>query len=209
METIRYLVAVLLYLSLPTFLLYWFLIHFFIGLWRNLGVVRTYLLILIIIGTEITLLFRAKDNFFITDYSASAINMGAAVVLLMLSAFFLKTVSDTMSLKVLAGIPEISPKKIPQKLMIDWPFSLVRHPRYLQVAIGLFGASLFANFRTSYVVFIIWAITLKLIMTLEERELRVRFGNAYVEYSKKVPQLIPRCTDLIQLFRKNPKKIKG
>jgi protein-S-isoprenylcysteine O-methyltransferase Ste14 len=71
-------------------------------------------------------------------------------------------------------------------------YAWVRHPRYIQVALALLGFTLIANYLAPYVIFALWLPVLYLIIRIEERELRDRFGQAYEEYCRKVPWFMPR-----------------
>jgi protein-S-isoprenylcysteine O-methyltransferase Ste14 len=58
--------------------------------------------------------------------------------------------------------------------------------------LGLLGYALIANYLAIYLLFPICAASLYLIVLLEERELRDRFGAAYQAYARRVPRFIPR-----------------
>jgi protein-S-isoprenylcysteine O-methyltransferase Ste14 len=51
---------------------------------------------------------------------------------------------------------------------------------------------LLANYLATYIVFVASLVTLALIVPLEERELRTRFGSAYDDYAARVPSFIPK-----------------
>ena len=56
------------------------------------------------------------------------------------------------------------------------------------------GTALFSNYLASWILLVITVPALLLIVHFEERELRDRFGNAYVEYARRVPRFVPRST---------------
>jgi protein-S-isoprenylcysteine O-methyltransferase Ste14 len=84
-------------------------------------------------------------------------------------------------------------------LIIRGPYRIVRHPQFLS-AIGItfftiqlfnpagFSFSIYGNLGANWSLFTLslWVLTL-----LEERELLAHFGEAYREYSQRVPRLIP------------------
>jgi protein-S-isoprenylcysteine O-methyltransferase Ste14 len=54
------------------------------------------------------------------------------------------------------------------------------------------GFALIANYLVLYVMLALLVPAIWLVVVLEERELRRRFGAAYAEYSRRVPRFIPR-----------------
>jgi protein-S-isoprenylcysteine O-methyltransferase Ste14 len=92
---------------------------------------------------------------------------------------------------VLIGLPEVY-KKIKSGLTVDGPFSLTRHPVYFShfmIFSGIFFIS--GVIATLIVALLDFFVVYFIIITLEERELRERFGNKYNEYKKKVPRFFP------------------
>ncbi len=71
-------------------------------------------------------------------------------------------------------------------------YGRVRHPPYLGVMLGTVAMALFTNYLAAYALAAIAFPWLYLIIVLEERELRDRFGEAYRIYQQQVPRLVPR-----------------
>jgi len=77
------------------------------------------------------------------------------------------------------------------RLVTSGPYRLVRHPMYLGIVIGAFGALLV--YRTWTMVFVIAALPGAVFKALrEDRLLRAEFGEAYEAYRRRVPGWIPR-----------------
>jgi protein-S-isoprenylcysteine O-methyltransferase Ste14 len=95
---------------------------------------------------------------------------------------------------ILAGIPELSQKRSPGKLLTEGLYAKVRHPRYIEVFLAVLAYALFANYLGPYVAVVLTVPTIGLIVVLEERELRERFGSEFEDYSRKVPRFIPRIS---------------
>ncbi len=78
-----------------------------------------------------------------------------------------------------------------KKFIISGPFAIVRHPMYLGGIVGAFGLALLAGSMFAFVYSFILALVLLNISEAEERELKTRFGDDYIEYMKKVPKIFP------------------
>ena len=71
-------------------------------------------------------------------------------------------------------------------------YTTIRHPRYVQLYLGLLGSAFIANYLALYLVTALWLPGLYVIVLLEEIELRDRFGPAYDDYCRRVPRFVPR-----------------
>jgi protein-S-isoprenylcysteine O-methyltransferase Ste14 len=120
------------------------------------------------------------------------ITISAIGIIFLCLGLFLQVLGfKTLGIKAVFGIPEILSKKEKGILIINGPFLLVRHPLYLGqlfLIIGLllltFELSLFL--LLAIVIIFVWPVTI-----LEEKELIERFGQAYIDYQKRVPRILP------------------
>jgi protein-S-isoprenylcysteine O-methyltransferase Ste14 len=71
-------------------------------------------------------------------------------------------------------------------------YSRIRHPRYLASFLAILGACLLAGTRLLYLAAAVWLALMAVVIALEEREMRTRFGATYRDYSRKVPRFFPR-----------------
>ena len=71
------------------------------------------------------------------------------------------------------------------------PYALVRHPIYTGLLLAFIGTA-FARgeWRGVLAVVIAWAALWRK-LRLEERWMREQFGERYIEYSRRVPALVP------------------
>jgi protein-S-isoprenylcysteine O-methyltransferase Ste14 len=90
------------------------------------------------------------------------------------------------------GLPELAPERYSPTFVTEGLYTWMRHPRYVQVALALLGYAFIANYLALYGVVALWLPGIYVIALLEERELRNRFGAAYDEYCRRVPQFVPR-----------------
>jgi len=99
-----------------------------------------------------------------------------------------------MSLLTILGLPELAPDQRPQRLITTGVYAIIRHPRYVQLYLGFLGSALIANYLVLYLVVALWLPGIYVIVRLEEKELRDRFGLAYDEYSRRVPRFLLRIS---------------
>ena len=80
-----------------------------------------------------------------------------------------------------------------QKLIIQRPYNYCRNPMALGTIVAGLGLAIFIGSISAVVVVLTLALLLLgYIKFLEEREMELRFGNAYREYRKQTPFIIPR-----------------
>ena len=77
------------------------------------------------------------------------------------------------------------------KIVVDGPYRLVRHPMYT-AALGLsFGLVCLIQSWAIFCVFCVYLVLIFLLIPLEEDELRKAYGEQYVSYQRKTRKLIP------------------
>lgn len=90
------------------------------------------------------------------------------------------------------------------RLATDGLYGLVRHPQYTGLFIGLFGEGV-VHWPTVFSVglFPVIVFVFVLLARREERQMVARFGEAYLEYQRRVPMLIPNWTAVVEYARVN------
>jgi protein-S-isoprenylcysteine O-methyltransferase Ste14 len=84
--------------------------------------------------------------------------------------------------------------RVPQRLVVEGPYRYVRNPVYdLDVGV-IFGTALLTSSWWLVILAAVYLAQLKMQLRMEERELRARFGEAYVRYCRLVPRFVPRRT---------------
>jgi protein-S-isoprenylcysteine O-methyltransferase len=77
------------------------------------------------------------------------------------------------------------------KIVVDGPYRLVRHPMYT-AALGIsFGLACLTQSLALVCVFCVYLVLIFLLIPLEEDELRKAYGEQYVSYQRKTRRLIP------------------
>jgi protein-S-isoprenylcysteine O-methyltransferase Ste14 len=114
--------------------------------------------------------------------------VGLGLVLIGLSLF-------VSSLRRFAGDGKgtLAPWDPPRHLVIRGPYRYVRNPMISGVVFVLFGEALMLlsgpHFQWALIFLLINFIYIPL---FEEQQLKARFGEAYIEYCRHVPRLVPR-----------------
>lgn len=192
LENVRYVMGVLLVISLPPAMTYWFIVHPFVGFWRRVGVKRTFLILGLFLVGSMAALFPFRDRLLGRDLGTNLATVLAAVPLLAASTVVRRKRRRHLSFRTLAGVPEVAAGTQGPGLLQEGIYSRIRHPRYVEIALGCIGWALVCNYAGLYVVVILTILALYAIVLVEEKELRQRFGQAYVDYSARVPRFIPR-----------------
>lgn len=191
MPAMRYYFALVMLMFFPSGLLYWFSVHPFIGFWRRAGlraVCTVHCALLALVAVAVWLARRPLLSLEYGDHLPVAL-AGGALIAASIAMDIL--VSARLTKKIQVGVPELAPDSHGVPLITDGIYARLRHPRYAQVAVALLGWALFTNYLAAYVGCAVGCVMLRLIVPLEERELRQRFGKAYGEYGARTPRFIP------------------
>lgn len=94
------------------------------------------------------------------------------------------------------AIHAVGPSKLASglhTLIIKGPYKYIRHPIYLGVILEFIGLALIANAFLSIIFILLVSIPLQILRAKKEEKTSVnRFQQAYVNYKKNVPFLIPK-----------------
>ena len=192
MDSVRYLLAAFLVISLPPLFLYWPIIHPFVDFWRGQGIATTYTVVLSIIGAAMVGLFSLRHDLLTSDFGTSYLLLTLGVLALILSGRLRFAIQKHLNIKTLLGFPEIAPDRFPRELITEGIYARMRHPRYAQLLMALIGYALIANYLASYLAVALWLFGIYVIVLLEEKELGKHFGSAYDEYCRQVPRFLPK-----------------
>lgn len=192
LESVRYFFAVLTLGSLPFALAYWYLIHPFVGFWRATGPWVAYAAMALVLALNLVAVWTWREPLFATSYSVGLPHWILAATCYVTAAAVQVTVQRQLKFRILAGLPELSPERHAGELLHTGIYARIRHPRYVSVAFGMLAAAIFCNYQSLWIATILMFPALYGIVLLEERELVDRFGEAYVDYSRRVPRFIPK-----------------
>jgi len=192
MDTVRYYVALVSVVAFPPPVLAWLLIHPFAHVLRRIGLVGTYISILGFYAIGMFLIWSVRDTIMVIDFGFNATLSVLAIVLFCASIYLRVLWRRVLRPWTILGLPEFSKRNQADKLVTKGIYSHIRHPRYLEVFLALWAIALFSNNLAVYVVGLAYIPLIYLVVILEERELRIRFGTKYVDYCARVPRFIPR-----------------
>jgi protein-S-isoprenylcysteine O-methyltransferase Ste14 len=192
LDSVRYYLALITLLGLVPGLLLWFFIHPFAKFWRKFGAGWTYAILMLPVAALMVAVFRSRGFLLGKEYGTNYLLIGLGLVCLACAGMIARRRRKHLTARVLAGLPELSSDPKSQKLLTEGIYSRIRHPRYVELMLWVLGYALIANYLTIYIAVLVSLPVLYLIVLLEEKELRDRFGPEYEEYCRRVPRFIPK-----------------
>lgn len=192
MDTARWVLGILLVVGMPPAIAFWLVIHPFARWWRQLDVRVTYALLAVFMTGLGVLLFAVREPLLGRNLGTNWLLIGIGGVLYLMSVAVSLLCRRQLSLKIFAGVPEVSRAAFPGQLLQEGIYGVIRHPRYLSVILGTIGLALIVGYLGAYIVVVVSLIGLWPLIILEERELASRFGPAYTAYRSRLPALMPR-----------------
>ncbi len=194
MDTARYVFALLLVMSLPPAILLWVVIHPYARFWRTLGPTWTYVALSPFVVGFMLAVFLARRSLLAIDLGTHYWLLLPTFLCIGPGGWIAWHRRRQLTQKILTGVPELSRDPSGGKLLTEGAYAVIRHPRYVEVVLFSAGYALFANHLASYVVALLSIPALWVVVLLEERELRSRFGQEYEEYARRVPRFVPKVS---------------
>jgi len=191
MDTARYVLALVSLVGLVPGFLLWFFIHPLAGFWRRLGPVWTYAILGVPVVALMASVYLARDVLLAREYGTRFPLVVLGLLCLVPAGLIARRRRRQLTFRILAGVPELSQDQGTRKLLTEGIYGTIRHPRYVELMFWLLGYALIANYLALYVAVVISIPLLWLVVVLEERELRQRFGSEYEAYARKVPRFVP------------------
>jgi len=191
-DGIRHALALLVLLTYPPAILLWFGIHPWAASWRKVGVAATYLILGLPAAAIVLGLYRWRRVLLGRDLGTSWALVALGAVCLVAAGALARRRVRQLTFSILLGKPELSAPAYPGRLLTDGLYARLRHPRYVEVGLWVLGYALVANFSGTYALWLLSLPALHLVVLLEERELRQRFGAEYEAYARRVPRYLPR-----------------
>ncbi len=172
----------------PPVLVFWFIIHLNIERWRKVGK-RAYWAGLAWPAISGPLLYWRQEIFSIRWPNPWWV-MVLGIIALGLSFWIGSKAGKSISLRTLAGIPELEPQKNRQPLLQSGIYSRTRNPLYVAHWLAIFASAAMTGFAANWILLAGDSLVLPLMVRAEERELRRRYGAEYDEYTRRVRRFV-------------------
>jgi len=192
MDIFRYVLALVILMSLAPAVLLWFLIHPFGAAWRRLGTWASYSILMGFTALSMAGVFVMRKPLLATDWGTNYLTLALGLVAMALGTLIALKRKRHLTFSILSGLPQISAKVYPGKLLTEGIYGRIRHPRYVEVVLWVLGYALVANYPSLYAAALLTPPSLLLIVFLEERELEERFGEDWRAYKARVPRFVPK-----------------
>ena len=192
LDSVRYFLALLTLATLPWAIAYWYVIHPFVGFWRATGPWVVYTVAFAVLGLNVAVVWNWRDLLLATSYPVGPVVWITAAAFYLTAAAIQLKCQRHLKFRIRVGLPELASGGHGGELLQTGIYARIRHPRYVSVSFGMVAAAIFCNYQSLWIATVLMFPGLYGIVLLEERELRDRFGEAYVEYSRRVPRFIPR-----------------
>ena len=191
MDKARWIIAVLLMVSLPPAIGGWYLIHPFARFWRRLGTVASFCIIYSLLIASGVLLWHFRSLLVGRDLGFQPVLLVLAVPAAVVGGVIAAKRRKRLNQRILVGVPEIS-NTDKGRLVCEGIYARTRNPRYLEFLTFSLAYVAFANYTGTWILYLLTFPAIHLVVLLEERELRARFGAEYEEYCRRVPRYLPR-----------------
>jgi protein-S-isoprenylcysteine O-methyltransferase Ste14 len=183
----RYLALLVFFMDLPV-PVYWFILHPFAEFWRTRIRAAFYIAGLgAWIASGIFVFLFRHDLVAPGGPSIPIASLG--ITLIVVNGIVLYRATRDLGHMKLVGHAELSGKT---DLVTTGLYRHIRHPRYAGMIVAIAGACIVAGTRWAFTVSTIWLVLVIVVIFLEEREMRTRFGTAYRDYCRAVPRFLPR-----------------
>ncbi|MBI4276707.1 isoprenylcysteine carboxylmethyltransferase family protein [Candidatus Uhrbacteria bacterium] len=105
-------------------------------------------------------------------------------ILLLVGIIVSERAMHTLTWRITFALPQVKPDTTPSTLIAHGIYKKVRHPRYLGFFYITLGIALLTGYFAAALLFLYTLIMFTVIALLEERELKTRFGQSYINYMR-------------------------
>lgn len=166
--------------------IYWLLLHGPVSFWRKHRRSAFPTAVLVAWGIGDAIIFRFHRELFGRNFMAWRAVLG--LLLIAFDVFAFSSSEADLGGRRIVGQSELEGSR---ELIAHGLYARMRHPRYLGMMTGVFGACLIVGTPALWAVCIGWLVLALITIRAEERELNSRLGPAYAAYSEQVPALLP------------------
>jgi protein-S-isoprenylcysteine O-methyltransferase Ste14 len=168
--------------------MYWFVVHPFRPFWRR-HPRDVYVVSLACSWLPVTIAIAAFHRHLFRRARPSAIQLATGLALIVFEVWIFWRLSHDLGAARLVGQKELEGTGEIQSQGI---YSWIRHPRYAASFLAIIGACLLAGTHVAWILAALWLVLMLVVIAMEEREMRARFGAQYSEYCRETPRFLPR-----------------
>jgi len=165
---------------------YWLILHAPVRFWRRHIRLAFLVAVAAAWGIVDSLLYRFRFDLFRAHSSLWLALIGVAMIAF--DVFTFSQSEGTLGGMRIVGHAELAGSR---ELIVRGLYAHVRHPRYLGMMAGVFGACLIVASPLLWRASVLWLALALVTIGAEERELRARLAPAYAAYAEQVPALVP------------------
>lgn len=165
---------------------YWLILHTRVFFWRRHIRAAFPIAVLAAWGIVDFLLYHFRLELFRRNLSFAPALMG--MIMIGIDVFTFSRSEAVLGGHRIVGHSELSGSR---ELIARGLYARVRHPRYLGMMAGVFGACLVIASSSLWAASVLWLLLALFAIRAEERELHARLGTAYAAYADQVPALLP------------------
>jgi len=194
-SVVRYYVALVVLIGLQYGILMWLVIHplALAKALRQVGPVWAYVIVAVPGALLAGTILWFRETILAIDYGTNYLLMALSVIPFTLAVAIYLGHRKYLTLPILVGVPELTGSR-EGVLLTEGIYARIRHPRYVESILWILGYALFTNYLAMYAAYLLMLPIMHIIVLLEEKELKERFGVDYEEYCRRVPRYIPRVT---------------
>ncbi|HLD12583.1 MAG TPA: isoprenylcysteine carboxylmethyltransferase family protein [Candidatus Nanoarchaeia archaeon] len=181
------LVFLIVYVPIPVA---WLVIHPLVGWWRKHPQLYKWVVIKWVVSA--VFFFSIRAWVWSSQVPLRLLPVIGGVIALSFAVWLDRQRAKVFSYRQLVGLPEIAPDNHKPVLVTEGIYGRLRHPRYVSYIFSAWGIALITRFLSVYLAAVYLTVGLYIVMLLEERELKKRFGKVYDDYMKDVPRWWPR-----------------
>lgn len=186
MNILLWLAAIVFFFELPN-PIFWLIVHPQIQYWR--GRLRAAYATALVgsWGPVTTLLIVCREIIF-RKGNRSDLQIGVGLLLIAAGIHLFARAKKDLGASRFIGKAELQGRR---EVIDTGVYSRVRNPRYGGMILAVIGACTLAATPLMWAVCGVWFAMVMMVIAFEERELRERLGDPYVEYCRRVPRFIP------------------
>lgn len=185
-------IARILVLAYPGLIVFWVILHGRIDHWRRVGARKAYATAFAPWPFLTVLLALESDRLFAARWMMPSAVIVVGFVALGWALLTGYQASRIIPHRTLIGLAEIEPARNPQAMLATGIYTRTRNPVYFTHFLVILYSSMTSGYVAS------WALVLSvlagdaLMIRLEERELKARYGAEFERYMRAVPRFVPR-----------------